>query len=186
MITEEQIGPRVRQLRIERGLTIAALAEKSGFSRGYLSKMENSSSAPPVSTLMTLARALDVNINEVFSEDETAVGVTLVKKQDRQAISRPGSAFGYSYEPLAPTFPQRRMDPYVLTVRPDAKGTKVFQHKGQELIVALKGSVVMTLGNKDYRLEEGDCLYFNSSLPHAGLVVGNEPAELLIVMCSEE
>ena len=185
MITEDKIGARIRQLRIERGLTIAAMAEKSGFSRGYLSKVENSSSSPPVSTLMTLAGALGVNINEVFSEDETAVSVTLVKKDERQAISRPGTAFGYSYEPLAPTFPQRCMDPYVLEIRPGAKGTKVFQHKGQEIVFVLKGSVIMKVDNKNYVLEEGDCLYFNSSLPHSGLVEGDEPAELLVIISEE-
>ena len=167
-------------------MTISALAEKSGFSRGYLSKLENSAGSPPVSTLMTLADALGVNINEIFSNEDVTVGVTVVKKAERQVISRPGAAFGYSYEPLAPTFPQRRMDPYFVTVPPDTKGTKVFQHKGQEMVIVLKGAVVMTVDDVEYPLDEGDCMYFNSSLPHAGLAMGGEPAELLIVMYGGE
>ena len=184
MISEDQIGRRLRQLRIERGLTIAGLAEKSGYSQGYLSKMENSKSSPPVSTLMTLAKALGVNVSEIFSEEEIQVGVTLVRKGERQSISRPGTAFGYSYEPLAPTFPQRNMDPYILTIRPDVQGTKVFQHKGEEMFLVLKGSVVMTINENEYSLEEGDCLYINSSLPHAGRVLGDKPAQLLVVLYS--
>lgn len=183
MIAEEHIGPRIRQLRIERALTIAALAKKSGFSKGYLSKVENSISAPPVSTLMTLAKALDVNINEVFSDDNSAAAVTIVRKGERQAISRPGSSFGYSYEPLAPTFPQRNMDPYILTVPPNATGTRVFQHKGQEMILVLEGSMSMIIDEKEYHLEEGDCIYFNASLPHFGRVNGPKEATCLVVMC---
>lgn len=183
MITEKHIGPRIRKLRIERGLTIAALAEKSGFSKGYLSKVENSMTAPPVSTLMTLANALDVNISQIFSEDDSAATVTIVRKGERQAISRPGSSFGYSYEPLAPTFPQRHMDPYILTVPPNATGTKVFQHKGEKMILVMEGSLAMIIDDKKYQLEEGDCIYFNASLPHFGRVTGPKEATCLVVMC---
>lgn len=186
MIAEEQIGPRIRQLRIACGLTVAALAEKSGLSRGYVSKVENSKSSPPVSTLMTLAKALGVNINEIFSEEMSLARVTIVRKGERQTISRPASAFGYSYEPLAPTFPQRHMDPYILTFPPNPKGTKLFQHKGEEMLLVLDGSVVMTIGDDDYRLEEGDCIYFDASLPHLGHVVGTKETRCLVVIYGAE
>lgn len=184
MIEEEQIGARIRQLRIERGLTIIALAEKSGLSKGYLSKVENSRTAPPVSTLMTLAKALDVNINQIFTEDQAATPVTIVRKSERQAISRPGSSFGYSYEPLAPTFPQRCMDPYIVTVPPNVGGTRIFQHKGQEMILMLEGSMEMIIDDKEYRLDEGDCIYFNASLPHFGRVTEPREAKCVVVTCS--
>lgn len=186
MIAEEQIGPRIRQLRIAFGLTVAALAEKSGLSRGYVSKVENSKTSPPVSTLMTLAKALGVNISEVFSEQMTLAKVTIVRKSERQPISRPGSSFGYSYEPLAPTFPQRHMDPYVVTIPPNPKGTRLFQHKGEEMILVLEGAIVMRIGDEDYRLEEGDCIYFDASSPHLGRVVGDKETECLVVIYGAE
>lgn len=186
MIAEEQIGPRIRQLRIACGLTVAALAEKSGLSRGYVSKVENSKTSPPVSTLMTLAKALGVNISEIFSEEMTLARVTIVRKGERQPISRPGSSFGYSYEPLAPTFPGRHMDPYFLTIPPNPKGTRLFQHKGEEMLLVLEGAIVMRIGEEDYRLEEGDCIYWDSSLPHLGLVFGDKETKCLIVIYGVE
>jgi transcriptional regulator with XRE-family HTH domain len=186
MIAEEQIGPRIRQLRIARGLTVAALAEKAGLSRGYVSKVENSKTSPPVSTLMTLAKALGVNISEVFSEEITPARVTIVRKSERQPISRPGSSFGYSYEPLAPTFPQRHMDPYILTIPPNRKGTRVFQHKGEEMLLVLEGAVVMTINGEDYTLEEGDCIYWDASLPHLGRVFGNKETKCVVVIYGSE
>jgi DNA-binding XRE family transcriptional regulator len=54
---EEQIGARIKSLRIDRGLTLAEVADKTNFSRSYLSKLENSKTAPPVATLSAIADA---------------------------------------------------------------------------------------------------------------------------------
>ena len=186
MITEDKIGARIKQLRLERGLTITILAEKSGFTRGYISKVENSKKAPPVSTLMSLVRAIGVNINDIFSEGETETNFTIVRKSERQAISLNGSSFGYSYEPLAPTFPKRHIDPYILTIPNNPKGTKTFQHKGEEMILVLEGKLAMTYGDKEYLVEEGDCIYFNSSIPHEGYAVGNNKVKCVMVFYNEE
>jgi len=182
MITEEQIGPRLKKLRIERGLTIAALASRTGFTKGYLSRVENSRTAPPVSTLLTMARALGVNINEVFSTHEAGSRVTVVKKGERSPISRSGSSFGYSYIPLAPTFPNRHMDPYIIVVPHSARGTKVFQHAGEQMMLVLEGTLVMKIGDQEYMLEEGDSIYFDSSLPHSAYVRDEKAATCVMVV----
>jgi len=51
--------------------TLRQLAKKSGFTQGYLSKVENSDKAPPVSTRIRLARVLEVGISDLFGETET-------------------------------------------------------------------------------------------------------------------
>lgn len=185
-IAENQIGPSLRRLRVERGLTIAVLAERSGFSKGYLSKVENSKTAPPVSTLMVLAQALGINISELFSAEQTATNVTVVKKGERQTISRGATGFGYSYQPLAPTFPHKHVEPHILVVPPTVEGTKSFQHKGQQMVFVLEGTLIMKVDGTEYVLEEGDCIYFNSGLPHSARVQGDREVTCLSVFCNEK
>ena len=168
MISEEMIGRRIRQLRLERRMTQEVLAKAAGLTKGYLSKIENSSSSPPVSTLIELATALGVGIDSIFSQSGKPASFTIQRKADRQGVARQGSAFGYGYEPLALRFPSRRMDPYVMTVPPGAGRSAEFSHAGEEALFLLKGRVHFWFGEKTVILEEGDCIYFNSSIPHSG------------------
>ena len=64
--TEVNVGRRLRELRIERGLSIRALAEQSGLNVNTLSFIENGKTSPSVSTLQQVAAALELPINAFF------------------------------------------------------------------------------------------------------------------------
>ena len=185
MIDESEIGRKIKLLRLERGLNLKELADKSGFTKGYLSKVENSKKAPPVSTLLNLARVLGVNISEIFSEGEDKASIVLTKKSERKTLARNGTAFGYSYEPLALNFPGRHMDPYVLTAPAKQRKKGLFQHSGEEMIMVLEGTMRFTHGDQEFLVEEGDCIYFDASVPHRGIADGSEPAKGLMVIFDE-
>ena len=119
MLPESEIGDKIRQLRKKKGLTLGRLAEKCGVTKGYLSKVENSDKAPPVSTLINIAAGLDVGISEIFGEDQLAPSLTLIKKKNRPIMARDGTRFGYSYETLAHNYPRKHMEPYILTIPKD-------------------------------------------------------------------
>ena len=59
---EQLIGSRVGELRAKRGITLEQLAAATGFSKGYLSKIENSRKVPPIGTLSRIAQALSTDI----------------------------------------------------------------------------------------------------------------------------
>lgn len=185
MIDEAGIGGKIKELRLQRGLNLQDFAAATGFTKGYLSKVENSQKSPPVSTLLTLAKALGVNISTLFSEEENKSTITLVKKSERKTMGRDGTAFGYSYEPLAHKFLQRRMDPYVLTLPVKPKRKAIFQHKGEELLMVMNGAMRFMYGDKEFIVEEGDCIYFDSSVPHFGSAIGSEPVKCLMVIYTE-
>ncbi|MBI5250469.1 MAG: cupin domain-containing protein [Desulfomonile tiedjei] len=186
MIDETAIGPKIKSLRLERGLNLQDVANTTGFTKGYLSKVENSKKAPPVSTLLMLAKALGVNISEIFSETENKAPITLVKKSEHITMARDGTAFGYSYEPLAHKFPLRHMDPYILTLPVKPRQRAVFQHKGEEILLVLEGTMRFVYGDKEFVVEEGDCVYFDSSTPHFGMAEGSKPVKCVMVIYSEE
>jgi transcriptional regulator with XRE-family HTH domain len=186
MVSEEMIGRRIRQLRIERGMTQEVLAKAAGLTKGYLSKIENSSNSPPVSTLISIAKALGVGIDAIFSEQGVETDFTVVRKGERQEVAHRGSSFGYSYEPLALKFPNRHMDPYVMTVPAGTGRTKGFSHKGEELLFALKGAQRLYIGEHVVDIDEGDCVYFNSSIPHSGESLDGGELVYLVVFFSPD
>jgi transcriptional regulator with XRE-family HTH domain len=69
MIDEAEIGRKIKRLRLDRGLNLQDVADATGFTKGYLSRVENSKKAPPVSTLIIIAKALGTNISAIFSEE---------------------------------------------------------------------------------------------------------------------
>ncbi len=181
---EAEIGKRIRRLRKAQGLTMKELADKAGFSQGYISKLENSESAPPISTLIRLAQALNVDINAFFGEQQDQATISLVKRDERRELAREGTRFGYSYEMLAPAFMNKKMDPYILIIPPDMKTQPFFQHEGQEMVFILEGEGTFTYGDKEIKVEAGDCLYFEAGVQHVGTNTSGKEFKALIVIWS--
>jgi len=186
MLREEEIGKRIRKLRLERKLTQSALAQASGLTKGYVSKIENSKSSPPVSTLIVLAEALGVTMDTIFSEEGPRPPFTVVRKTERMPVARPGSQFGYFYEPLGHKFPERHMDPYILTIPRNPAGTKFFQHPGEEILMVLEGVLRFTVGQEEIVMHPGDCIYFDSGIPHSAFCEGKNQVKCFIVIYSGE
>ena len=182
MSPENEIGKNVRMIRKLKELTLVDLAKRTGLTKGYLSRVENSRKAPPVSTLLNIAKALDVGISELFGEGRESTSFSLVKKDERRQMARDGTVFGYSYETLAHTYAGKKMEPYILTVPLDIKEDALFKHQGEEMIYVLKGRMKFVHADNEYFLETGDCIYFDSGFPHRGFALGGSEVKLLIVI----
>ena len=181
MLPEHEIGKNVRMIRKLKELTLDDLAELTGFTKGYLSRVENSEKAPPVSTLINITKALDVGMSELFGEGRELTNFSLVKKDERQKMARDGTVFGYSYETLAHKYPSKKMEPYILTVPPGIKEHALFKHRGEEMLYVLKGRMRFVHADNEYFLETGDCIYFNSDFSHRGFALGGSEAKVLVV-----
>jgi len=184
MINEEEVGQKIRELRLNAKLTLNELAEKAGISQGYLSKIENSKNAPPVSTLLMIAKALNVGISQIFGENESQMPISLIRKKDRPFVARNGSIFGYSYQALAHKFKNKYFDPYILHIPGDLERETDFhfEHKGQEMMFVVNGKMRFLYGEKEFILDEGDCIFFDSSIPHNGFSCDTNKVECLIAI----
>lgn len=186
MLNEDQIGKRIKMLRLDRKFTQQELADVVGMTKSYLSKIENSDSSPPVSTLINIAKALGVKLDTFFNEQEPETIACVIRRDERQKIPRKGSPFGYTYEPLAHKYPKRHMEPYFVTIPPRKKFSSVFQHLGEECLIILEGEVELTIGKQNMTLEQGDSVYFDSSYPHAIRCKGLKAAHCVLVIYSPE
>ena len=184
MREESKIGPRIREERKNLGMTLRDLADQAGLSVGYLSKVETAPKAPPVSTLLRLSKVLNVSMGALFGETEDAGSITIVRRKERTGATRGASQYGYTYETLAPSFFNRQMEPYVLTVPATNEDVPYFYHEGQELMFCLKGKLMLDFGGREYFLDEGDCVYMDSAVPHRGRVVECQEVKLLVVIWS--
>jgi transcriptional regulator with XRE-family HTH domain len=189
---EELVCRRLRALRIESGLTLDALAARSGFTKGYLSRIETGGKAPPIASLARIARALGQSLSYFFLDDVTSAAtraddarVSVVHKWERKPVSRGATAFGYDYVSLAHKRATKLMDPFVFTFPASVDADQYFQHAGEEFIYVLSGHVAFEVVLNDvkhtYKLEAGDSIYFDSDLPHRGHSVDGE-AQAMVVM----
>lgn len=182
MLPESEIGKNIRRIRRERGLTLDELAHKTGITKGYLSKVETSDKAPPVSTLINIAEALGLAISALFGEPGEPNSLSIVRAGERQIMARDGTAFGYSFQTLAHKYPNKSMEPYILTIPAEIDRSPLFQHKGEEMMLVLEGAMRFLHGENEYLVKQGDCVYFDSGIPHRGFSDGDGEAKCLMVI----
>lgn len=184
MINEAKIGKRIKSFRLQKNLTLQELADRTGYSKGYLSKVEKSEKAPPVATLSTIARELGGTVASFLGEDPQNDTICMVRKSQRTLMARTGEEFGYAWEALANPYPNKHMEPFILSYPSDDALKHSFQHDGEEMLFVLQGKMRFKYGDKEYVLEKGDCVYFDSGALHTGEPIGDEPLKTLIVLYS--
>jgi len=184
-LEEKKIADKIRNLRMGKNITLDALAERTGFTKGYLSKLENAKKVPPIATLSRIASALGVEIADFFDKGTNNTSYCIVRKGERKPVIRNGTLFGYYYESIAYGKHHKKMEPFIITLIPYAKDHTIFDHRGEELMFVLEGTMKVFLGHETHVLEEGDSIYFDSSMPHRGECMGNREAKVLVVIVSE-
>jgi len=182
MIIEAEIGKRIHRYRLQNNFTLQELADKTGFSKGYLSKVEKSEKAPPVSTLSVIARELGSSVSAILGEETINDTICLVRQNERTLMAKTGEEFGYAYEALANPYPNKHMEPFILSYPSDDAVKLTFQHDGEEMLFVLQGKMRFKYGNSEFTLDTGDCIYFDSGVAHIGQPIGDEPVKILIVL----
>ena len=182
------IGKKIKKLRQDKGLTIQELSEKIGLSKGLISQIENEQVSPPISTLMKIANGLNVEISYFFEQEEPDEKITVVRKNERISSGRRGIKgninIGYTYEMLAHKKSNKHMEPFLVTFEPkEREDVIMFNHEGEEFHFVIEGKVEMIAEEHEpIVLEEGDSLYFDSSIPHGFRGLNGKPAKTLVVV----
>jgi len=184
-LEENSIAEKIKNLRLEKKITLEKLGERTGFTKGYLSKLENAKKVPPIATLSKISKALGVEISDFFDSGRKDIGYSIVRKGERKTVIRDGTLFGYHYESIAYKKHRKKMEPFIITLIPNAIDNTIFDHKGEELMLVLEGKMKVFLGDERHILEEGDCIYFDSSIPHRGECIGDNEAKVLVAIYSE-
>jgi len=179
-VDEIDVGRRLRELRVARGLSMRALAQQSGLNVNTLSLIENQHTSPSVSTLQQLAKTLQVSISAFF---ETGQGNKQVVHQKTGA--RPRAAFTHgTMEDLGAGMSRFGAEPLIVTLAPKAdSGKNPIAHTGREFVYCLEGRIAYSVDTETYLLEPGDSLLFEAYLPHHWKNLDGTPSRTLLVLC---
>jgi transcriptional regulator with XRE-family HTH domain len=164
------IGQRIKELRKEKKLTLDVLAEKTGFSKSYLSQIENVRREPSIGTLTKIARVLDVDALFLLSgaqPDSEQTDIAIVRRDRRKLMPDAFRTWGLKYESLAYKKKDRLMDAYIVEMGFDfPKNTKPWQ--GETFVYVLEGTHEFLYDGRSYILNEGDSYYFDPSRSYMG------------------
>jgi transcriptional regulator with XRE-family HTH domain len=164
-----QVGPRLKRIRTQRGVTLAALAESTGISKSTLSRLEAGQRKPSLELLLPIAHAHQVPLDELVEAPETG---------DPRVKVKPVKAHGRTYVPL--TQQPGALQAYKVVIPADQSADPDLRvHEGYEWFYVLSGKVRLILAEHDLVLGPGEAAEFDTRLPHWFGPVGDQPAEVL-------
>lgn len=182
---ERAIGATIRSLRHQADLTVADLGHAAGISGGMISRIETGRISPSLSTLRAIAKALKVPITQLFSGADENSDCSFVPAGAGLIVERRGTKAGHNYslighamvgQPLA-------VEPLLITLDENSSTHTEFRHPGQELIYMLSGSVVYRWGDREFTMNVGDALLFDSTTAHGPVKLVTKTSSYLSIVC---
>ena len=179
-----QVGPRVRALREQMGLSLRDLGERAGVSAPMLSQVERGETSPTLATAQRIASGLDLSLSQLLRLDE-AEGVTVIRRDERRAGS--SRADGHAYELLTPELPGQRAEVSRHVLKPGAAtggpgDPPIHEAGSRETAVLVAGRLTLVCAGTRYDLEEGDSVTFDADLPHHFENPGRAEARFMAVV----
>lgn len=178
----KEIGMRLASLREIMGLSEEKMAEKLDLDVKEYIKYERGEEDFSFSFLSNAAAILGVDVVEIITGDTPKLTLcSLVRKNGGFDINRNSA---YDYKHLAFTFKNKFAEPFMVTENSfDASEIPIqHTHDGQEFNYMVSGSMEFHLGDVMYVLNEGDSVYFDSSIPHAYKAIGKTAAKFLAIV----
>lgn len=177
--TEAAVGKRIRAWRRQRDMTLDALAETTGVSKGYLSRLEAGKKAPSIATVMKLSRALDVSVGALFGEQTDAQDIHIVRRTERDTLAR-GSEIGATFIPLSRGAADSLES--FLYYPPDrfVDGNRA-EHAGEEMVYVLAGEVEVRFADRSAQLGEGDFIQFRGHNSHQIRGLTKDASVLIVI-----
>ncbi len=185
----ENIGPRLREARLKRGMSLRSVAQELGVSASLISQVETGKTQPSVSTLWALVTHLGVSIDDLLGTSQPtteadaqppATPTALAPSVIQRAADNPVLEMenGVRWERLA-LGEHGPADPLLVTYEPGASSSvegKLMRHAGVEYAFIMEGELILQLDFETHVLQAGDSVHFDSVRPHLFSNRGSVPA----------
>jgi transcriptional regulator with XRE-family HTH domain len=166
----QAVGPRLRALRRRRGVTLAQLSETTGISVSTLSRLESGRRRPTLELLLPLARAHQVQLDELVDAPPTG---------DPRVHPRPVNRDGSTYIPLTRRPGGLQAYKQIIPAHWPTPEPELRVHEGYDWFYVLSGRLRLRLGEHDLVLSAGEAAEFDTHVPHAFSNPFSEPVEVL-------
>lgn len=156
------IGAKLKELRILKGLTQEELADRAELSKGFISQLERDLTSPSIATLMDILQCLGTSIGEFFNEtpeEQIVFGkLDYFEKHDADLKNE--------IKWIIPNAQKNMMEPILLTLEPGGETYPDNPHEGEEFGYVISGNVSIHIGSKTYKAKKGESFYFVSDKKH--------------------
>jgi transcriptional regulator with XRE-family HTH domain len=175
--TATPIGAKLRSARTAQGMSLAQIAETTGLSKGFLSRVERDETSPSVATLVQLCQVLSLPVGALF----TAPDVQHVAFADAPRINLGGV---HADERLMSPRGEQRVQLLRSELEPDAHGgSEVYTINCEvEVLHVISGAVSVRFADRSVTVNAGDALTFPGREPHTWQVEGGRPAVVVWVL----
>ncbi len=178
------VALRIISLREDLGISAEEMASKIGISAEEYRRYEAGEVDFSFTFIYNVAKVCGVEITDILEgESPSLTEYNVVRKDESYPIVR---RQGFVYNRLAPFFKNKIAEPFRVVVPYNEESLSppyhLVSHEGQELNIVIKGSLMFKIGNSTEILNEGDSVYFNSSVPHNEIAIGGEDCEIYSVV----
>ena len=157
------LGLQIRKKREQKRITLNKAAKEMNISSSFLSQIERGLVSPSISTLMTIASYLDTPIGFLLNENITKENLSITRKSQNKHPVIIGK--GVKFHILSPSNSNLEFM-YDEFEKNATTGDKYYQHDGEECGIVIEGKLEVDLRGKKVILNEGDSIWFLSSIPH--------------------
>ena len=166
-----EVGPRLRRVRVRRGVTLTELAAATGISKSTLSRLETGQRKPSLELLLPIAHAHQVPLDELVGAPEVG---------DPRIRPKPRKRHGRIVVPLTQT--PSGMHAWKVIIPPEPGEPELRTHEGHEWLYVLSGQMRLILGDRDITMAPGEVAEFDTGLPHWFGPAGDQPVEILSLL----
>lgn len=174
-----EIGKKLKELRIQKGLTQEELADRSELSKGFISQLERNLTSPSIATLVDILQCLGTDLQEFFSENPQEEQIVF---HDLDYFEKIDEELKNKIEWIIPNAQKNIMEPIRLTLEPGGSTYPDNPHEGEEFGYVLSGSISITLGKKTIRAKKGEAFYFTPNTTH--YITGNTKTGAVLIWIS--
>ena len=171
------VGEKIRAVRERKGYTLKTVAQRAGVSESLVSQIERNRVSPAIDTLLSIADALEIDLEYLFSGYRQQTGLDQRRQtgKGQGGSGRKGAAGGYGPCPC--------IEAYYLTVPPGGETKRgSYGHSGREFGIVIQGCGELRYGSSVYALKPGDSISFSAGAPHTLANKDNEPFRALWVV----
>jgi transcriptional regulator with XRE-family HTH domain len=166
----DQVGPRLKRIRTQRGVTLAELSEATGISRSTLSRLENGQRRPSLELLLPLAQTHRVPLDDLVGAPEVG---------DPRVRLKPRRVHGRTVVPL--TRQPGAVQAWKIVIPATQSKPQPRSHDGYEWLYVLTGQLRLLLGDRELVLGPGEAVEFDTTLPHWFGSTGDGSVEVLSI-----
>ncbi len=178
----KQVGLRLKGLREALDMTPEEFASSCSIPLAEYLDYESGAKDLTISVLKGIATVHNIDISVLMFADEPRMSsYFLTRKGKGLAVNR---VEAYSYQTLAGGFNNRKAEIFEVTIEPKNEDVEIHHssHAGQEFNLVLEGRMQLQINGKDLIMEEGDSIYFDSSLPHGMKALDGKKVRFIAVV----